>query len=230
MKYTDNTTPHKAVDYDEKVRRTIPNYEFYHEETISLVKTARPDAEAWLDTGCGTGFLIWRAFEHFPQTRFILADPSPDMLNQTQKRLAGFPEDRIKIIEPAGTEDIPESHNESMDVITALQCHHYLGKEERARATNRCNRLLREGGLYVALENIHPYTDRGVEIGLARWSNFQLSQGRSHDTVEKHGLRFNTKYFPITVDEHISLLKRAGFQVAELFYYTQMQAGFYAIK
>lgn len=42
--------------------------------------------------------------------------------------------------------------------------------------------------------------------------------------------RFKHKYFPITIGEHLNLLKRVGFRVAELFWLSYMQAGFYAIK
>jgi tRNA (cmo5U34)-methyltransferase len=42
--------------------------------------------------------------------------------------------------------------------------------------------------------------------------------------------RFDTAYFPITVDEHLQLLKACGFETAELFWYSYMQAGFYGIK
>jgi len=50
-KMSDNKTPHRSSEYDCKVRKTIPFYEFFHEETISLVKTINPGVKRWLDTG-----------------------------------------------------------------------------------------------------------------------------------------------------------------------------------
>jgi tRNA (cmo5U34)-methyltransferase len=69
-----------------------------------------------------------------------------------------------------------------------------------------------------------------MELGLERWRKFQVSQGRSTGVVQKHLERFGKAYFPITVSEHLDLLKKCGFGVVELFWYSQMQAGFYAIK
>ena len=41
----------------------------------------------WLDTGCGTGSLVEQAFDIFKETTFILADPSPEMINEAKNKL-----------------------------------------------------------------------------------------------------------------------------------------------
>ena len=39
----DNLTEHKASDYDQKVRQTIPFYDTIHAEVLRLVQTVKPD-------------------------------------------------------------------------------------------------------------------------------------------------------------------------------------------
>jgi tRNA (cmo5U34)-methyltransferase len=117
-----------------------------------------------------------------------------------------------------------------VDVVTAIQSHHYLRPSERVDATRVCFDLLRGGGIYVTFENIRPFSERGVEIGKNYWKNFQLASGREAETVDKHLQRFGTEYFPITVEEHLSLLRNSGFQVVEILWYSYMQAGFYCMK
>jgi tRNA (cmo5U34)-methyltransferase len=73
----DNASAHTAEEYDSQIRRTIPYYDCFHEETISLVKAVAPEPATWLDTGCGTGSFIEKAAKVFPKTLFVLADPSP---------------------------------------------------------------------------------------------------------------------------------------------------------
>ena len=80
MNSLDNTTPHTSFDYDGHVRQTIPFYETMHREAVDLVHRAKPGASCWLDTGCGTGYLVELALPLFPQTQFLLADPSAAML------------------------------------------------------------------------------------------------------------------------------------------------------
>lgn len=230
MQSVDNATPHVSEEYDVKVRQTIPFYEQFHDETIDLVKTIKPDAEVWLDTGCGTGNLVSKAFSHFPKTVFLLADPAEKMLIQAKKRLEMFPSSQIKFLDPVETEHLELNGAMPPQVITAIQSHHYLSREGRKRATERCFEILAKGGLYITFENIRSDSEQGIAIGLVRWKRYQVAQGRTQEIVEAHGKRFDTAYFPISIDDHLRLLQRAGFLVAELLWCSHMQAGFYAIK
>ena len=103
-------------------------------------------------------------------------------------------------------------------------------REDRNKVTKVCYDLLNQGGTYVTFENIRPITEIGIEIGKRSWKSFQLSKGRDLKTVENHIKRFDTMFFPITVEEHISLLRGIGFNAVELLWYSCMQAGFYGVK
>lgn len=230
MKPSDNITPHRACEYDEKVRKVIPYYELFHAETIDLVKSLKPDVKIWLDTGCGTGYLAGEALRAFPYTFFILADPSEGMLREAKKRLQGVSPECIQFVDSTASEDLPSNLSAQPEVVTAIMCHHYSKPKKRREAVRRCFDLLAPEGIYITFEYIRPFSKKAVETGLERCKRFQISQGRSPAVVEEHMKRFNKAYFPITVDEHLDLLKGCGFRVAELFWYSQMQAGFYAIK
>jgi tRNA (cmo5U34)-methyltransferase len=231
VRQSDNTTPHKSSDYDRKVRQTIPFYETMHLEIVDLVKEVKPDVTCWLDTGCGTGYLVEVALPLFPQTLFILADPSEAMLQQAAKRLHGVSDAQLQFLQPAESKELASQIGDVVpQVVTAIQCHHYLKPLERYQAVQSCYDILEDDGLFITSENVTPCTERGVQIGLGRWERFQTGQGRSLPTVENHLKRFGVNYFPITVREHIELLQAVGFRVVELFWLSQMQAGFYAIK
>ncbi len=231
VRQSDNTTPHKSSDYDRKVRQTIPFYETMHLEVVDLVREVKPDVACWLDTGCGTGYLVEIALPIFPQTLFLLADPSEAMLQQAAKRLQGVSGTQLQFLQPVGSKELASQIGAvAPQVVTAIQCHHYLEPPERREAVQSCYRVLEDDGLFITFENITPCTERGVQIGLGRWKRFQTEQGRSLMTVENHLKRFGVNYFPITAGEHIELLQAIGFRVVELFWLSQMQAGFYAIK
>ncbi len=215
-------------NYDEEIRQILPYYDSFHQETINLVKAAQSNPKVWLDTGCGTGTFVERALEYFPDTRFILADPSVDMLEETKKKLSG--KDRVKFLVPISTQDLSTGDIGSFDVITAIQSHHYLTKEDRIKATKVCYDLLNESGMYVTFENIRPFTEIGTKIGKRNWETFQLSKGRDLETVENHLKRFDTMFFPLTVEQHISILRGAGFKTVELLWFSYLQAGFYCVK
>ncbi|MCX7749310.1 MAG: methyltransferase domain-containing protein [Clostridia bacterium] len=225
----DNKTAHMALEYDEKIRATIPNYDLFHSETIDLVKRINPTPQKWLDTGCGTGTFAVDAMKAFKSTKFVLADPSAEMMDIAMKKIDKTDSMKMESLGILSTEEI-ELPDESFDVITAIQAHHYLQQEGRKAATKNCFRLLKPGGIYITFENIRPLSEAGLKIGLERWKQFQILQGKSDEEAHKHIYRLDKEYFPITIEEHLELLRTAGFSTVEVFWASYMQAGFYGMK
>lgn len=225
---SDNPTPHPASKYDAQIRNTIPYYDNFHAETIKFIKAIDMHPRFWLDTGCGTGSLVKQACDVFKETTFILADPSSEMMHEAKMKLQNKEDGRIRLLEPVSTEDL--ILKSKFDVITAIQSHHYLSKAKREEATRTCYGLLKDKGLYITFENIRPASKKGIENVKKYWSAFQLSKGKNAQAVKGHMKRFDSEYFPITVEEHLMLLRNCGFRTVELFWYSYMQAGFYCIK
>jgi tRNA (cmo5U34)-methyltransferase len=231
MAKSDNATPHNSSEYDKSVRETIPYYEIIQSETVDLVKSIKPEVNCWLDTGCGTGYLVEKALPYFPQTNFVLTDPSEPMLKQAMNRLKGFQENRVKFLGPIPSESLNIYAGVIYpQVITAILSHHYLQKAQRHQATQTCYQLLDKDGVFITVENIAPLTPKGISIGLDRWLRFQVEHGRSKTIAEEHARRFNSAYFPISIEEHLDLLREIGFKSIELFWVSYMQAGFFAVK
>jgi tRNA (cmo5U34)-methyltransferase len=225
-----NFTPHLPEDFDARISSVLPYYSCFHQETINFIKSLPSSPRIWLDTGCGTGSLVNKAVRQFPATKFLLLDPSEGMLSQARKKLSSCLADRLEFLEASATQEFSQELKEQPDVITAIQCHHYLTREDRAKATGVCYNLLKEGGVYITFENIRPMTEEGITLGKRYWHNFQDAQGRTEEEIEEHLKRFDTEYFPITIEEHLKLLRETGFRTVELFWYSYMQAGFYCIK
>ncbi|MEN6342784.1 MAG: class I SAM-dependent methyltransferase [Methanospirillum sp.] len=219
----DNTTPHPAVAYDLGVRRTIPYYDALHEEVLSFVEALPECPRTWLDTGCGTGTLVARALLRFPRTQFVVADPSPAMLAVAGQRLADL---RVTILPPCGTGDLPSG---TFDIITAIQCHHYLDRRERQTAVASCFDRLRPGGVFITSENIRPLSRTGLELGLRYWARFQ-ERSQTPSEVAVQLARFDQEYFPITLEEHLRLYREAGFVAVEVLWHSYLQTAFYAVK
>jgi tRNA (cmo5U34)-methyltransferase len=228
---TDNTTPHDASDYDRAIRQTIPHYDAIQLETIDLVRAVKPDVTCWLDTGCGTGYLVELALPLFPATRFLLTDSSGAMLCEAGRRFENITSYRVALLPPTGTEDLTALDlGARPQVVTAILSHHYLGVSGRQRAIRSCFRVMEDGGVFIAFENIDFGPPASNEIGLERWCRYQSQKGKAPAAVESHRKRFKTSYFPITIDEHLKLLKATGFRNAGMFWLSCMQAGFFAIK
>lgn len=222
---SDNTTSTNASEYDGHVAGVNPYYGLYHTEALEVVKSAAPNPALWLDTGCGTGTMVQKAAQQYPGTAFTIADPSAAMMELAVQKLTGLS------IHPvlAGTQalDLPDN---TFDVITAIQSHHYLDEATRRAATENCFRMLKPGGVYITFENVRPYTEAGLRVGMDRWRCYQLEYGRTAEAVEHHLSRYDKEYFPITISQHLELLRCCGFGASEVLFRGIMQAGFYALK
>ena len=224
----DNTTPHQSTEYDSNIIKTIPYYENFHIESIDLIKSYGGKQETWIDIGGGTGTLIQKARQSFKDTKFILCDTSESMIEIAKGKLGN--DKNVDFISNCTSQDLDKFIHEKVDIITAIQVNHYLNRNNRKKATQNAFNFLNDGGIYITFENIKPLSETGITTGLNRWGNYQLSHGREKEVVEDHKSRFDTEYFPITILEHLELLKNVGFNNSEVFWVSHMQAGFYAIK
>ena len=119
---------------------------------------------------------------------------------------------------------------DSFDVVTAIMAHHYLDAAGRRQATRNCFTMLKQGGLYITFETIRPASETGTQIGLKRWRQIQIANGKSPEAADKHVSRYGSELLPITLEAHMQLLKETGFSVVETFWVSGLQAGFYGIK
>jgi len=223
---SDNKTAHNAAEYDEKISATIPFYNLFHQTVIEFVQSVEKSPDKWLDTGCGTGSLFIEAKSSFPETHFVLADPSEKMLNIARLKTAT---DKKRSFVLKDSESL-DYESDSMDVITAIQCHHYLDEQARIRAVKNCFRMLKPGGIFITYENIKPLSAGGLPIALKRWENYQISKGKTQTEAKQNINRYEKEFFPISITQHIHLLNEAGFSAAEILWASYMQAGFWAIK
>jgi len=220
----DNTTSQSAALYDANVEKTIPWYSQFHAQTLDLVGTVMSEPSLWLDTGCGTGNLAAKAAARFAGLKFILSDPSAAMLDIAREKLQGTDVEYIQ----SGSETL--SPTSSVDVVTAIMSHHYLTEAQRGIATENCFAALAPGGVYVTFETIRPFSTTGTEVGLARWRQHQLTSGKPVAEVDKHISRYGVELLPITIEQHLALLRQVGFSTVEILWTSGLQAGFYAIK
>lgn len=220
----DNTSHLNAIEYDSKIADTIPFYQEFHQQTISVVRNMGFEKIDWLDLGCGTGTLAAKASQAIRDIRFTMVDPSENMLQQAKENNP----DLQAVYLCAGSENI--TFSEEFDVITAIQSHHYLQKEGREKATNNVYRALRKNGIYIAFENVVPEAEELKNLELQRWGSYQKEHGKTDEEVKDHIARCGVNYFPLPVSAHIELLQRAGFSSVHVFWYSYMQMGIYAIK
>lgn len=226
----DNKSAFNVSQYDDNVRKVIPFYDEIYNQIFDIIHTHYAQAEKYktpfsiLDTGCGSGTFAVRAYEELNISEMVLCDPSEKMLSDARTKL----KDRNCIFRCIGSENL--DYLEKFNIIVAVQSHHYFSREMRERAIMNCYRALKAGGILIYTKNTAPFSETGKDIVLKRVENFGVNAGRSSEEAVAHSARYGTEYFPINVSEHLDLLRKIGFETAEIFWHSYMQSGFYAVK
>lgn len=219
-----NSSAFDSSEYDKKIKQTIPCYDNFYEQVIELVKTYYHNTLAWLDVGCGTGKMASMAFENVKIQRFTFCDCSADMLKIAQER---FPYSNTEF----SLCDVRKmTYSKEFDVVTAIQVNHYLHREERKIAIQKCYEALKENGLFITFENFAPFSDFGKQICLDKWKSYQMKQGKSPEEAHKHIERYGKEYFPISLMEHMELMGNSGFRAVEVLWLSNMQVGIWGVK
>ena len=226
----DNKSAFNVSQYDDNVRKVIPFYDEIYNQIFDIIHTHYAKGEKYkmpfsiLDTGCGSGTFAVRAYEELNISEMVLCDPSENMLSDARNKL----HDKNCIFRCIGSENL--DYTEKFDVIVAIQSHHYFSRERRERAVMNCFKALKSGGIFIYTENTAPFSETGKNIALKRVENYGINAGRTNKEVVSHSERYNTEYFPLNVSEHLDLLRKTGFETAEIFWHSYMQSGFYAVK
>ena len=220
----DNSSAYDSSVYDKNIVNTLPYYSEYSKQIIDLVDKAGFKSVKWLDTGCGTGTLASLVYSSREDVEFTLCDPSAQMLEIAGSKLAGKP---VSFINKCSQE---LDFSNEFDVVTAVQCHHYLDMATREVATRKCYEAFKDKGIYITFENIRMSTEESDKIALDRWTDFIRQSFQDEEKVRTHVARRGVEVHPITICEHIELLKKCGFTSVNLLWTSYLQAGFWAIK
>lgn len=214
-----------AESYDRDILNTIPYYDEVYNQISDAVSVAFSNkAVSWLDIGCGTGKMSKVAFEQCNVEKMICTDNSSAMLKVARQKINFSSVEFLNL----PIEEI--NYDSQFDVITSILVNHYMTCKERMIAVRNCYHALKEEGIFITFENFAPCDEAMKTLYLKRWKKYQYSKGKSIKECEKHLSRYNTEYFPITIQEQIKILRDCGFMSAEIFWCSYMQVGILARK
>lgn len=224
QKLIDNGSPFHSNEYDKKIKLTLPYYEDFYKQIIDLIKIYNTSPLTWLDVGCGTGKMAELALSQANIKKFIFCDSSSEMLNIVKERF-NLPNTEFLL------STIQElNYQDTFNIITSIQVNHYLKKEERITTLQNYYNALKPNGIYITFENFAPSTKAITNLYLERWKSYQIAQGKSPLEAQNHITRYNTSYYPLSLSDHLNLLKTVGFKTTEILWLSYMQVGILSIK
>jgi ubiquinone/menaquinone biosynthesis C-methylase UbiE len=156
-------------------------YRPVHDAVLARLTEAQP--EMVLDLGCGTGQLVRRLTEEFPDAEVVGLDYSAGMLAEASHRV-GTCANLVR----ADAQYLP-FRSASVDVVVCTESFHWYRDQQRALAALAA--VLRPGGQLV-IASISAITDIG-ESAVRRWSSAggqpvrALTPGRLRDLLNGAG-------------------------------------------
>lgn len=125
----DNKSAFNSFEYDSKISSTLPYYEEFHSQVMDMVRAMNFKKINWLDTGCGTGKTARKALAELfgIEITFTLCDISGEML----KIARGMLGDNGITYRNISSQEL--DYREQFDIVTAIQCHHYLPQAESSK-------------------------------------------------------------------------------------------------
>lgn len=190
----------RAAGYDEHMRETGYEEEYYRAAADSLPETERP--LRILDLGCGTGLELASLFARVPNARVTCIDLSAGMLSvlrENHRDQAG----RLTLICASYLDwDYPQA---TFDACLSVTTMHHFTKEEKTALYRKICDCLRPGGLYA--ESDFVASRQEMEQALREYQRL---------TAERRGEMPNSGYYhidiPFTVELQEELLRGAGFE------------------
>ena len=130
-------------EYARLAERYESKWSFYLEATTreTLARLSLRPTDRVLDVGCGTGALLARLENVYPEARLLGVDPVPEMLAVARRRLSP----RVELRE-GWAEDLPCA-DESVDVVVSCNMFHYVRRP--AGALREMDRVLVRGGRFL---------------------------------------------------------------------------------
>lgn len=215
--------PYKPDDYDHYITYTLPFIRDMYGQVVSMVKNYGNTRGKMLDLGCGTGMLEKLIREALPELSIVAVDPSEKMLQQAREKQIPNVEYQKGISQEITYED-------EFDLVTAIMSHHFMQADVRRETTAKVYKALKENGIFLCFENVIPEDSFIKDKELSRWEAFQIKAGKDAEEAAEHRARCGVFYFPITVEEHVDLLKKVGFRYVYVFWRSYMQMGIMGIK
>ena len=202
-----------ASVFDDMISRSVPLYQEVNQNVLDWALLCYQDNTRIYDIGCSTATTLRMLGDNFSSPVHLVGiDTSKPMLQKAEKKLRPLEQKhRVELLEsPASQVDY---HNASISIMNyTLQ---FIPIEERAKLLEKvCSGLVPGGILYLS-EKVRSYDPKLQQQITQIYHNFKCRAGYSRREVERKKEALEKVLIPLTMGEHIEMLKDAGFDAVE---------------
>lgn len=158
-----------AVTYDQAAEKVHPYYLELQDAVLREFSFADGAGVLILDAGGGSGRLMERALNQWPQATGIVLDQSEPFLALAERRLSRFGK-RAKCIQARLQDDWPALLPAPLTAIVSMSAIHHLDPAEKQAFYRRCYDALVPGGILLNGDEVRPASKDEYRALLEEWS------------------------------------------------------------
>jgi len=212
----------RATNYDANRRFLIANMDEFYSIGVDALACTKSDPVV-LDLGAGTGLSTVYLLKRFPHAKVILFDFSEEMLEVARQRF----KDNSNIDYVVG-DYRSLSMDISFDVVLSGLSIHHLSFTEKQELTNKVYHLLVPGGEFLNADLVKcetPWLEKEMQKRLRGFLRESLSEEQIGHFEDSQKIDI-----PVSLAEHLDLMRRAGFTVTDCLYRYWIYGVFYGQK
>ena len=200
--------------YDDWMMKALPNYSDIFSSALELLPFDPQAALQVLDLGAGTGLFSQHVLGKYPHANFVLVDLAEKMLGVARERF-GNASEQFKYV--LGDYRQLEGQTGYDLVISSLSIHH-LEDEEKRDLFGRIHTVLRQGGLFINVDQIRGGTPYLRDLYWDHFLQQVRAAGFSEQRIQESIDRRTAYDKEALLEEQLEWLKSAGFQNVDCVY------------
>jgi tRNA (cmo5U34)-methyltransferase len=220
-----------AAVFDDMLERSVP---FYVEQQAMIAELARRHWQPGtlvVDLGCSTGTTLVSICTGLQDARAVGLDNSEPMLERARTVVANARVgDRIELIEADLEAGIAGLGLWQASVVTICWTLQFLPPDRRRSLLSEVHDLLVPGGALILAEKVAPADRETADLYTDLYYEFKRRNGYSQTEIARKREALEGVLVPVTIDENLELLRRAGFESSATFFQWYPFAAFLAVK
>jgi len=212
--------------YDRWMKIALPRYDELFSIAVDLIPFESDQTITVLDLGAGTGLFSYHVWKKFSNGKFTLYDIASKMLDVARLRFQGLSGEFL-------FEEIDHRNLKGLqqfDVVVSSLSIHHLDQDEKRKFFSAIQRVLREGGVFINVDQIKGPTKLLRELYWSNWLDHVRGQDASEEQIQASIERRKAYDKDDLLVDQLRWLADAGFSQVDLIYKHYFMGVFFAQK
>lgn len=198
----------EAKEFDEIILKLIPFYKEMIEALVLSIPFEKESEIKVIDLGCGTGTILKKIKEQFPNAKLTALDLSRNMIEMTKFKLDKY-DDVEYYIEDFYNFEFPKKYDA---IVSSLALHHLITDEDKKVFYGKIYDALSRDGVFYNADVVLGSNNKIQDVYMNKWIEF-MRKSCSIEEIENTWLpKYREEDSPTTLLNHLNWLGEVGFK------------------